>query len=43
MGERSGVCWVLVGRREAKNCLEDQEVEVRIALKWNFMKWVGKA
>ena len=43
MGERRGVYWVLVGRCEAKNCLLDLEVDVRIALQWNFRKWVGKA
>jgi hypothetical protein len=43
MGERRGVYRVLVGRREAKNCLEDLEVEVKIVLKWNFKKWVEKA
>lgn len=43
MGERRGVYRVLVGRRETKNCLEDLVVDVRIVLKWNFKKWVGKA
>jgi hypothetical protein len=43
MGERRGVYRVLVGRRGARNCLEDLEVDVRIALKWNFEKWDGKA
>jgi hypothetical protein len=29
MEERRGLCWVLVGRPETKNCLEDLEVDVR--------------
>jgi hypothetical protein len=43
MGESRGVHLVLVGRREAKNSLEDLEVDVRLALKWNFKKWDEKA
>jgi len=37
---------VLVGTREAKNCLEDLEVDVRVTLNWNFkvglegMNWI---
>jgi hypothetical protein len=34
---------VSVGRREAMNYLEDLEVDVRIALKWNFKTWDGRA
>jgi hypothetical protein len=27
----------LVGKREGKNCMEDQDVHERIILKWNLM------
>ena len=38
MGERRGVCRVLVGKPE-RDHLEDPGVEGRIILRWMFRKW----
>jgi len=38
MGERKGVCRVLVGKPEGKNHLEDPDIDGRI-LRWIFRRW----
>ena len=40
IGERRGVCRVLVGKYEGKNHLEDPGVDGKIILRWIFRKWV---
>ena len=37
--DRKGVYRVLVGKPEGKNHLEDQEIDVRIILRWIIRKW----
>jgi hypothetical protein len=39
MGERRGVCRVLVGKPEGKRQIGDPVVEWRIILRWIFRKW----
>ena len=41
MGERGGVYWVLVGKTEERDHLEDPGVDGRIILRWTFKKWDG--
>ena len=43
VGERRGVCRVLVGKFEGKNHLEDPGVDGRIILSWIFRKWDVRA
>ena len=39
MGERRGVCSVLVGKPEGKSYLGDPGVDGRIILRWIIRKW----
>jgi len=39
MGERRGVCRVLVGKTEGKRPLGRPGVDGRIILRWIFRKW----
>jgi len=39
MGERTGVCSVLVGKLRERNHLEDPVVDGRIISRWIFRKW----
>ena len=39
MGERRGVCRVLVGKSEGRSIMEDAGVDGRIILKYIFEKW----
>ena len=39
MGERRGLCKVLVGKPDGKNHLGDRGVDGRIILRWIFRKW----
>jgi len=39
MGERRGVCRVLVGKPEGKNHLEEPGIHGRIILTWIIKKW----
>jgi hypothetical protein len=39
MGERRGVCRVLLGNPEGKNHLQDPEINGRIILRWISRKW----
>jgi len=39
MGERRGVCRVLVGKPERKSHLGDPDVDGRMILRWIFRKW----
>jgi hypothetical protein len=39
IGERSGVCRVLVGKPEGKNYWGDPGVDGRIISRWIFRKW----
>jgi len=39
MGERRGVCRVLVWKPEGKNHLEDPGIDERIILRWIFRQW----
>jgi len=39
MGERRGVCRVLVGKPERKSHLGDPGVDGRMILRWIFRKW----
>jgi len=39
MGERRGVCRVLVGKPEGKNHLEESGIHGRIILTWIIKKW----
>jgi hypothetical protein len=41
MGDRRGVYWVSMGRRDGKNHLEEIGVDERIILRWIFRKWDG--
>jgi hypothetical protein len=41
MVEERGAKWILVGRPEGRNHLEDPGVDGRIILKWIFKKWDG--
>jgi len=41
MGERRGVCKVLAGKTEGKDCLEDPGVDGSVILRWIFRKWDG--
>jgi hypothetical protein len=38
---RRGVYWVLVGKPEGKNHLEDPDIDGKITLKWIYKKWDG--
>jgi len=39
MGERKGVCRVLVGKQQGKRHLEDPYIDGRIILRWIFRRW----
>jgi hypothetical protein len=39
MGERRGVCRVLVAKREGKKHLQDPGLDGRIIIRWIFRKW----
>jgi hypothetical protein len=38
MGERTGLYRILVGKPEGRDHLEDPGVDVRIILRWTFLK-----
>jgi len=41
MGDRRGVCKVLVGKPNGKRPFEDLGIDGRVILKWIFKKWDG--
>jgi hypothetical protein len=43
LGDRRGAHWVLVGRPEGRDHLEDPGVDGRIILKQMFQKWDREA
>jgi hypothetical protein len=39
MGERRGVCRILVGKPEGRDHLKEPAIDGRIILRWFFKKW----